>query len=39
MKKNMDILVNTLDSFGVKTTMLDICYAAVKSQYELQPQS
>lgn len=27
MKKNADILVNTLDSFGVKTTMLDIAAA------------
>ena len=25
MKKNADILVNTLDSFGVKTKILDIC--------------
>ena len=37
MKKNADILVNTLDSFGVKTTMLDICRGPSVTRYELQP--
>ena len=39
MKKNDDILVNTLDSFGVKTTMLDICRGPSVTRYELQPQA
>ena len=39
MKKNADILVNTLDSFGVKTTMLDICRGPSVTRYELQPQA
>ena len=39
MKKNSDILVNTLDSFGVKTTMLDICRGPSVTRYELQPQA
>ena len=39
MKKNADILVNTLDSFGVKTTMLDICGGPSVTRYELQPQA
>ncbi|MDY5502042.1 MAG: DNA translocase FtsK, partial [Gemmiger sp.] len=38
-KKNADILVNTLDSFGVKTTMLDICRGPSVTRYELQPQA
>lgn len=37
MKKNADILVNTLDS-RVKTTMLDICRGPSVTRYELQPQ-
>ena len=39
MKKNADILVNTLDSFGVKTTMLYICRGPSVTRYELQPQA
>ncbi len=39
MKKNADILVNTLDSFGAKTTMLDICRGPSVTRYELQPQA
>ena len=39
MKKNADLLVNTLDSFGVKTTMLDICRGPSVTRYELQPQA
>ena len=39
MKKNADILVNTLDSFGVKTTMLDICRGPSVTRYELQPKA
>ena len=39
MKKNADTLVNTLDSFGVKTTMLDICRGPSVTRYELQPQA
>ena len=39
MKKNADILVNTLDSFGVKTTMLDICRGPSVTRHELQPQA
>ena len=39
MKKNADILVNTLDSFGVKTTMLDRCRGPSVTRYELQPQA
>ena len=39
MKKNADILVNTLDSFGVKTIMLDICRGPSVTRYELQPQA
>ncbi len=39
MKKNADILVNTLDSFGVKTKILDICRGPSVTRYELQPQA
>ncbi|MEE0801912.1 MAG: DNA translocase FtsK [Gemmiger sp.] len=39
MKKNADILVNTLDSFGVKTHILDICRGPSVTRYELQPQA
>ena len=38
MKKNADILVNTLDSFGVKTHILDICRGPSVTRYELQPE-
>lgn len=38
MRKNADILVNTLDSFGVKTSILDICRGPSVTRYELQPQ-
>ncbi|MEG2054674.1 MAG: DNA translocase FtsK, partial [Oscillospiraceae bacterium] len=37
MKKNAKILVNTLDSFGVKTKILDICRGTSVTRYELQP--
>lgn len=37
MRKNADILVNTLDSFGVKTRILDICRGPSVTRYELQP--
>ena len=39
MKKNAGILVNTLDSFGVKTKILDICRGPSVTRYELQPQA
>ena len=39
MKRNADILVNTLDSFGVKTRILDICRGPSVTRYELQPQA
>ncbi len=39
MKRNADILVNTLDSFGVKTKILDICRGPSVTRYELQPQA
>ena len=39
IKKNADILVNTLDSFGVKTHILDICRGPSVTRYELQPQA
>lgn len=39
MKKNADVLVNTLDSFGVKTKILDICRGPSVTRYELQPQA
>lgn len=39
MKKNADILVNTLDSFGVSTKILDICRGPSVTRYELQPQA
>lgn len=37
MRKNADILVNTLDSFGVKTRILDISRGPAVTRYELQP--
>ena len=39
MRKNADILVNTLESFGVKTRILDICRGPSVTRYELQPQA
>ena len=39
MKKNAEILVGTLDSFGVKTRVLDICRGPSVTRYELQPQA
>lgn len=39
MKKNADTLVNTLESFGVKTRILDICRGPSVTRYELQPQA
>ena len=39
MKKNAGILVNTLDSFGVNTKILDICRGPSVTRYELQPQA
>lgn len=39
MKKNAEILVNTLDSFGVKTRIMDICRGPSVTRYELQPQA
>lgn len=37
MRKNADILVNTLNSFGVKTKILDISRGPAVTRYELQP--
>ena len=39
MRKNADTLVNTLESFGVKTRILDICRGPSVTRYELQPQA
>ena len=39
MKKNADTLVRTLDSFGVKTRIMDICRGPSVTRYELQPQA
>ena len=39
MKKYADTLVNTLESFGVKTHILDICRGPSVTRYELQPQA
>ena len=39
MKKNADTLVKTLDSFGVKTRILDVCRGPSVTRYELQPQA
>ena len=39
MKRNADTLVNTLESFGVKTKILDICRGPSVTRYELQPQA
>lgn len=37
MKKNADLLVKTLESFGVRTRILDICRGPSVTRYELQP--
>lgn len=37
MKKNAKTLVSTLESFGVKTKILDICRGPSVTRYELQP--
>lgn len=37
MKKNAEILVGTLESFGVKTRVLDVCRGPSVTRYELQP--
>ena len=39
MKHNADVLVHTLDSFGVRTKILDICRGPSVTRYELQPQA
>ena len=39
MKRNADTLVKTLESFGVKTKILDICRGPSVTRYELQPQA
>ena len=39
MNHNAEVLVNTLDSFGVKTRILDICRGPSVTRYELQPQA
>ncbi len=39
MRKNADTLVKTLDSFGVKTRILDISRGPAVTRYELQPQA
>ena len=37
MKKNAQILIETLESFGVKTKILDICRGTSVTRYEIQP--
>ncbi len=39
LKNNADLLVKTLDSFGVRTRVLDICRGPTVTRYELQPQA
>ena len=39
LKYNADLLVKTLDSFGVRTKVLDICRGPTVTRYELQPQA
>ncbi len=39
MNHNAEVLVSTLDSFGVKTRILDICRGPSVTRYELQPQA
>ncbi len=37
LRRNAELLTNTLESFGVKTRMLDICRGPSVTRYELQP--
>ncbi len=37
LRKNAEVLVSTLESFGVKTRVLDICRGPSVTRYELQP--
>ena len=37
LKKNAELLVSTLESFGVRTRVLDICRGPSVTRYELQP--
>ena len=37
LRKNAELLVHTLESFGVKTKVLDICRGPSVTRYELQP--
>lgn len=37
LKKNAELLVSTLESFGVKTRVLNICRGPSVTRYELQP--
>ncbi len=37
LRKNAELLVSTLESFGVKTRVLDICRGPSVTRYELQP--
>ena len=37
LKKNAELLVGTLESFGVRTRVLDICRGPSVTRYELQP--
>ena len=37
LRKNAEVLVGTLESFGVKTRVLDICRGPSVTRYELQP--
>ena len=39
MKKNAKILIETLESFGVKTKILDICRGTSVTRYEIQPMA
>ena len=39
LRHNADLLVSTLESFGVKTRMLDISRGPAVTRYELQPQA
>ena len=39
LRHNADLLVKTLDSFGVRTRVLDICRGPTVTRYELQPQA
>lgn len=39
LRHNADLLVSTLESFGVKTRMLDISRGPSVTRYELQPQA